>query len=44
LLALPVQLQQAIPDRYQIVAADALGRAERERLTTWLGRELRFLR
>ena len=44
LLTLPVRLQEAIPDRYQIVAAESLGRAERERLSAWLGRELRFLR
>jgi len=44
LLTLPVRLQEAIPERYEIVAAESLGRAERERLTAWLGRELRFLR
>jgi predicted metalloprotease with PDZ domain len=44
LLTLPVRPQAAIPDRYRIVAGESLGRAERERLTAWLGRELRFLR
>ena len=43
LLTLPVQMQEAISDRYLILTRERISRAEKERLSAWLGRELRFM-
>jgi predicted metalloprotease with PDZ domain len=44
LLTLPVEAREEIEERYLIVTKPRISQAEKERLSTWLGRELRFLR
>jgi hypothetical protein len=44
LLTLPVEVREEIEERYLIVTKPRLSKAEKVRLSTWLGRELRFLR
>jgi predicted metalloprotease with PDZ domain len=44
LLTLPVEVREEIEERYLVVTKPKIGQAEKERLSTWLGRELRFLR
>jgi predicted metalloprotease with PDZ domain len=44
LMTLPVVMQEALSDRYLIVTEERISRAQRERLSAWLGRELRFVR
>ena len=42
LLALPVDVQPAIAERYAIGAREKIRRSEQQRLEAWLGKELRF--
>jgi predicted metalloprotease with PDZ domain len=44
LLSLPVEVRAEIEERYLIVTKPRVSEAEKGRLSTWLGRELRFLR
>jgi predicted metalloprotease with PDZ domain len=44
LLTLRVVVREEIEERYLVVTKPRLSQAEKERLSTWLGRELRFLR
>ncbi len=43
LFTLSVQVQQAIPDTFAIVAEPKLSRREMERLEAWLGQDLQFV-
>jgi predicted metalloprotease with PDZ domain len=44
LLTLPIEVREEIEERYLIVTKPRVSKAEKVRLSTWLGRELRFLR
>lgn len=44
LLSLPVQVGEEIEGRYVILTKPRISRAEKERLSGWLGRELQFVR
>jgi predicted metalloprotease with PDZ domain len=43
LLTLPAVVREEIEERYVIGTKSRISRAEKERLSTWLGRELRFV-
>ncbi|MCU0988457.1 MAG: PDZ domain-containing protein [Xanthomonadales bacterium] len=44
LLTLRVEVREEIEERYLILTKPKVSQAEKDRLSTWLGRELRFLR
>jgi predicted metalloprotease with PDZ domain len=44
LLTLRVEVREEIEERYLVVTKPKVSQTEKDRLSTWLGRELRFLR
>ena len=42
LLTLPVYVQHAIPEKFEIILEPEINRRNKARMEKWLGRELRF--